>query len=190
MYGLILWEINHNVYLDGEFKRINFETITNDQREIFYKYFKGRKFRSQKVNRVIRINGVKYRDQTMITSLNLTLEEQELIPTTWMQRTNGYDWDSLALTTEHQILVLEYKNGVICGFQEYGEKFSKNGTKYVCHKDDHFDRLIEIEDQPDNGSDNITISQRKRKANSNKASSSETQSKRKRRNTQSRKAKN
>ena len=94
-----------------------------------------------------------YNFNCSINSLELTNEENELIPQNVRAYANKYQgvypdkteyWETIAKAIHQRILVYEYQNGFIQGFYEYGSQFLINGTKRVCLEEMHYQKLLNI----------------------------------------------
>lgn len=100
-----------------------------------------------------------YLNQCAVNSLELTDRENALIPTYIRENahTNGGlladdtdSWETIAKIVKRRILVYEQQQEYIQGFYEYGKEFSQNGTKRVCLKGIHYQKLVEIGQREEN----------------------------------------
>ena len=145
--------VNHTVYIDGKFMRINFESINNDQRDIFCKYFRGRRLQTQTktVQYARREKNIRY--NRLILSLGLKTEELDKISIyllEFLEPTGDFKikgWDTIAKNLERPILIVECKNGNICGFYEYGKEFSEDRRKIILMDGKNRKQLVYITDQ-------------------------------------------
>ena len=93
-----------------------------------------------------------YLNQCSMNSLELTDEENASIPTYIRENAHANgglladdaaSWKVIANIIKRRILVYEQQQECIQGFYEYGKEFSRNGTKRVCLRGIHYQKLAE-----------------------------------------------